>query len=172
MILEWTLYLKEEALNEFEFVITSMKAQKIWFLSDMDVIKNSTSLRASSFRYKVHSRIIQNLLGKYYSHQLSRTRQDKEHLVDTNNQHQITRWAQKELGLNQRNQKYTEWELSTACKHRVLTNTSYAHLTSEYGIPHSTLKMYLTKICEPLKCRDAQHVHESWRREKCWDPQC
>ena len=43
----------------------------------MDVITNSNSLRASSFRYKVHSRIIQNLLNKYYSHQLSRTRQDK-----------------------------------------------------------------------------------------------
>ena len=35
MILEWTLYLKEQALNVVEFVITSMKAQKIWFLSDM-----------------------------------------------------------------------------------------------------------------------------------------
>ena len=64
--------------------------------------------------------------------------QDKEHLVDTNNPHQITRWAQKELGLNQRNQTYTEWELSTACKHQVLTNASYAHLTSEYEITHST----------------------------------
>ena len=84
--------------------------------------------------------------------------------MDTNNQHQITRWAQTELGLNQRNQTYTEWELSTACKHRVLTNTSYAHLTSEYGIPNSTFKMYLAKICEPLKCRDAQHVHEKLKK--------
>ena len=134
------------------------------FCAFMDVITNSNSLRASSFRYKVHSRIIQNLLDKYYSRQLSRTRQDKEHLVDTNNQHQITRWAQQQLGLNQRNQTYTEWGLSTACNIRVLMNTSYAHLTSEYGIPHSTLKMYLAKICEPLKCINAQHVHEKLKK--------
>ena len=130
----------------------------------MDIITNSSTLRACSFRYKVHSRIIQNLLDQYYSHQLSRTRQDKEHLVDTNNQHQITRWAQKQLGLNHRYQTYTEWGLSTVCKLRVLTNTSYAHLTSEYGIPHSTLKRYLAKICRPLQCRNAQHEHENLKK--------
>ena len=134
------------------------------FCAFMDVITNSTTLRASSFRYKVHSRIIQNLLDDYYYCQLSRTRKDKEHMVDTNNQHYITRWAQKKLGLNHRNQTYTEWELLTACKLRVLTNTSYAHFTSEYGVPHSTLKMYLAKIFQPLKCRNAQHVHEKLKK--------
>ena len=130
----------------------------------MDVITNSSTLRACSFRYIVHLRIIQKFLDEYYSHQLSRERQDKEHLVDTNNQHQITRWAQKQLGLNHRYQTYTEWDLSTACKLRVLTNTSYAHLTSEYGITHSTLKRYLEKICRPLQCRNAQHVHEKLKK--------
>ena len=130
----------------------------------MDVITNSTTLRACSFRYKVHSRIIQNLLDEYYSHQLNRESQYKEHLVDTNNQHQITRWAKKQLGLNHRYQTYTEWELSTACKLRVLTNISYAHLTSEYGIPHSTLKRYMAEICRLLQCRNAQHVHEKLKK--------
>ena len=126
----------------------------------MDVVTNSSTSRACSFRYKVHSRIIQNLLDEYYSHQLPRTRQEKESLVDTNNQHQITRWAQEQLGLNHHYQTYTDWELLTACKIWVLLNISYAHLQSEYRIPHSTLKRYLKKICSPLQCRNAQHVHQ------------
>ena len=48
----------------------------------------------------------------------------------------------------------------TACQIRVLLNTSYVQLKSEYGIPHSTLKRYLEKICPPLKCRNDQHVHQ------------
>ena len=78
------------------------------FRDFMDVAKNSSTLRDCSYRYKVHSTIIKDLLYEYASHQLSRESQDKEHLVDTKNQHQITRWAQKQLGLNQRNQTYTE----------------------------------------------------------------
>ena len=84
--------------------------------------------------------------------------------MDTNDQHYITRWAQEQLGLNHRYQTYTDWELLTACKLRVLTNTSYAHLTSEYIIPHSTLKRYLAKICRPLQCRNEQHVHENLKK--------
>ena len=101
------------------------------FCAFMDFSTNSSTLRACSFRYKVHSRITQNLLDEYYSHQISRTRQDKYPLVDTNNQHQITRWAQERLGLNHDNQTYTDWELLTACNIRVLSNTYYAHLTSD-----------------------------------------
>ena len=115
------------------------------FCAFMDVVTNSSTLRACSFRYKVHSIIIKNLLGEYYSRQLSRTRQEKEPLAETNNPNQITRWAQERLGLRHGNQTYTDWELLTACKIRVLSNTSYAHLKSEYGIPHSTLKRYLEK---------------------------
>ena len=84
--------------------------------------------------------------------------------MDTNNHHQITRWAQKQLGLNYRYHTYTGWELSTACKLRVLTNTSYDHLTYEYRIPHSSMKRYLAKICRPLQCRNAQHVHEKLKK--------
>ena len=47
------------------------------FCAFMDVVTNSSTLRACSFIYKVHSKIIQNLLDEYYSHQLSRTRQNK-----------------------------------------------------------------------------------------------
>ena len=65
---------------------------------------------------------------------------------DTNNNNKITIWAQERLGLNHGNQTYTDWELLTACKIQVLSNTSYAHLKYEYGIPHSTLKPYLKKI--------------------------
>ena len=65
--------------------------------------------------------------------------------METNNQNQITRWAQEQLGLNHVSQTYTDWELLTACKIQVLLNTSYAHLKSEYVIPHSTLKRYLEK---------------------------
>ena len=65
--------------------------------------------------------------------------------METNNQNHITRWAQERLGLMHGNQTYTDWELFTACNIRVLSNTSYAHLKSEYGIPHSNLKRYLEK---------------------------
>ena len=90
--------------------------------------------------------------------------------MDTNNQNQITRWAQEQLGLNHRNQTYTDWELLTACKPWVLLNTSYAHLKSEYGIPHSTLKRYLAKICRPLQCRNAQHVHQKLKKGEVLRP--
>ena len=134
------------------------------FCAFMDVITNSSTLRACSFRYKVHPRIIQNLLDEYHYHQLSRTRQEKEPLAETNNPNQITRWAQERLGLSRGNQTYTDWELLTACKIRVLSNTSYAHLKSEYGIPHSTLKRYLAKICPSLQCRNAQHLHQMLKK--------
>ena len=62
------------------------------------------------------------------------------------------------------NQTYTDWEMLTACKIRVLSNTSYAHLKSEYGIPHSALKRYLEKICPPLQCINAQHVHQMLKK--------
>ena len=84
--------------------------------------------------------------------------------MDTNNQHQITRWSQEQIGLNHRYQTYTDWELLTACKLRVLYNTSHANFTSEYVIPDSTLKRYLAKICRPLQCRNAQHVHEKFKK--------
>ena len=134
------------------------------FRDFMDVSKNSSTLRDCSYRYKVHSIIIKDLLYEYESHQLSRTRQEKEPLVDTNNHNHITRWAQERLGLNHSNQPYINWELLTACQIWVLSNKSYAQLKSEYGIPNSTLKSYLAKICPPLKCRNAQHVHQMLKR--------
>ena len=142
------------------------------FCDLMDVFTNSSTLRACSFRYKVHSRIIQNLLDEYYSCQLSRTRQEKEPLVDTKNQNQITRWAQERLGLNHGNQTYTDWELFTACKIRVLSNTSYAHLKYQYGIPHSTLKRYLEKSVHHLSVEMRSTYIKCWRRERCWYQKC
>ena len=80
--------------------------------------------------------------------------------METNNQNQITRWAQERIGFNHGNQTYTDWELLTACKILVLSNTSYDPLKYEYGIPRSNFKRYLAKICPPLQCRNAQHVHQ------------
>ena len=85
-------------------------------------------------------------------------------MVDTKNQRQITIWAQERLGLNHNYQPYTDWELLTECQIQVLSNTSYAQLKSEYRIPHSTLKRYLEKICPPLKCRNAQHIHQMLKK--------
>ena len=88
----------------------------------------------------------------------------KEPLVDTNNQNQITRWSQEWLDLNHSNQLYTDWEILTACQIRVLSNKSCYQLKPEYGIPRSTLKRYLAKICPPLQCRNAQHIHQMLNR--------
>ena len=104
------------------------------FRAFMNVVKNSSALMACSSRYNVCSRIIKNLLDEYAYHQLLRTRQEKKPLVDTNNQNQITRWAQEQLDVNHSNQPYTNWGLLTACQIRVLSNTSYDQLKSEYGI--------------------------------------
>ena len=87
-----------------------------------------------------------------------------EPLVDTTIQNQITRWAQERLGLNHSNQPYTDWEMLAACQIQVLSNTSYAQLKSECRIPHSTLKSYLEKICPPLQCRNAQHIHQMMKK--------
>ena len=92
---------------------TSIMSDKNFFRDFMDVVKNSSTLRACSSRYNVHSRIIKNLRDKYEYHHISRTRQEKEPLVDTNNQNHITRWAQERLGLNHSNQPYTNWEMLT-----------------------------------------------------------
>ena len=81
-------------------------------------------------------------------------------MVDTNNQNQITRWSQERLSLNHSNQAYIDWDMLTAFQNRVLSNTSYAQLKSEYGIPNSILKRYLAKFCPPLQCRNAQHLHQ------------
>ena len=121
-------------------------------------------MRSCSSRYNLHSRIIKNLLDEYEYHHISRTRQEKEPLVYTNNQNQITRWDQERLGLNHSNQPYTNWELLTACHIWVLSNTSYAQLKSEYVILDSTLKRYLETICSPLQYRNAQHVHQMLKK--------
>ena len=52
----------------------------------------------------------------------------------------------------------------TACQIRVLLNTSYDQLKSEYRIPKSTLKRYLAKFYPPLQCRNAQHVHKMLKK--------
>ena len=124
----------------------------------MDVVKNSSTFRACASRYNFHSRIIKNILDEYESHQISRTRQEKEPLVDTNNHNQNTRWSQEQLGLNHGNHPCTDWELLTACHIRVLCNTSYAQLKSYSGILKSTLKRYLAKVCPPLQCRNEQRI--------------
>ena len=134
------------------------------FRAFMDVVKNSSTLRTCTSKYRVHSRIINNLLYEYEPHQISRTRQEKEPLVDTNNQNQFTRWAQEELYLNHSNQPYIDWELLTACHIRVLPNISYDQLKSEFGIPKSKLKHYLEKVCPPLQCINAQHLHQIFKK--------
>ena len=107
----------------------------------MDVGKNSSALRACAFKHNVPSRIIKDLLDEYESHQLSRTRQEKEPLVDTNDQNQIIRWAQERIDFNHSNKPCSDWELLTACKIWFLSNTSYDQLKYEYGIPNSRLKI-------------------------------
>ena len=129
---------------------TSIMSGENIFRDFMDVVKNSSTLRNCASKYNVHSRIIKNPLDENESHQISRTRQEKEPLVDNNNQNQITILAQERLGLNHSNQTYTDWELLTACQIRVLSNTSFAQLKYEYGIPHSTLKRYLEKSVHHL----------------------
>ena len=142
------------------FIHTSAMPDENLFRAFMDVVKNSSTLSSCVSRNKVNSIIIKNLLDDYESHQLSRTRQERERLVDTNNKDQITRWSQEQLGLNHSNQSYTNLELLIACQIWVLYNTSYAQLKSEYGIPKSTLKSYLEKVCPPLQCRNFQHIHQ------------
>ena len=92
------------------------------FRALMDVVKKYSALEACAFKYNVHSIIIRNLLDEYESHKISRTRQEKEPLVDTNSQNQITRWTQKRLDVNHSNQPYTDWGLLTACQIWVLLN--------------------------------------------------
>ena len=130
----------------------------------MDDVKNSSTFRTCASKYNVRSRIIKNLLDEYEYRQLFITRQEKETLVETNNQNQITRWDQERLDLNHSNQPNTDGELLTACHIRVLSNTYYDQLKSEYSIPMSTLEHYLAKICPPLQCRNAQHVHQMLKR--------
>ena len=104
----------------------SIMSKENLFCDFVDVVKNSSTLRACDSRYNVHSRIIKNLLDEYESHQLSRTRQGMEPLVNTNNHNQIKIWSQEQLGLNHGNQPYIDWEMLNACQIWVLCNTSYA----------------------------------------------
>ena len=85
-------------------------------------------------------------------------------MVDTNNQNKITRWDQEQLGLNHGNQPYINWDLLTSFHIQLLCNKSYDQLKSEYGIPKSTMKRYLAKICPPLQCRNAHHLHQMLKK--------
>ena len=96
--------------------------------------KNSSQLRTCASRYNIHSINIKNLLDDCEYHNIYRTSQEKEPLVDTNNHNQITRWSQERLALNHSNHPYTDWELMTACHIWVLSNAYYDQLKSEYGI--------------------------------------
>ena len=172
ILIDWTYYHRIAVAGPRHHTVNphpsdlhpSIMSNKILFRDFMDVVKNSSVLRACASRYNVCSRIIKNLLDEYESHQISRTRQEKEPLVDTNNQNHITGWAQEQIGLNYSNQTYTDWELLTACKIQVLCNTSYDQLKSVYVIPKSTNKRYLEKVCPPLQCRNVQHVHRMLKK--------
>ena len=61
----------------------SIMSDKNHFCSFMDVVKNSSPLRTCAAIYHIHSRVIKNLIDEYESHQISRTRQEKEPLVNT-----------------------------------------------------------------------------------------
>ena len=52
----------------------------------------------------------------------------------------------------------------TACQIRILLHASYDELKYEYGIPNTTLKLYITKTCQQLWCRNAQHIHQMLKR--------
>ena len=108
----------------------SVMPDKDLFHAFMDFVQNSSPLRTCASKYNVHTRIIKNTLDEYESHQLSITRQEKEPLVDTNNQNQITGWSQERLNLNHCNHQYTNWDLMTAWQIQVLLNATYDKLKS------------------------------------------
>ena len=66
----------------------SIMSDKNLFCDFMYVVKNVSTLKTCTSRYNVHSIIIKNLPYEYVYHHISRTRKEKEHLVDTNNQKQ------------------------------------------------------------------------------------
>ena len=98
----------------------SIMSEKNIFCAFMDFVKNSSMLRACASKYNVHSRIINHLLDEYESNNIPIAKQEEEHLVDTNNQNQITRWYQKQLYLNHSNHRYNYWEMLTSCQIQVL----------------------------------------------------
>ena len=102
----------------------SIMSDENLFHAFMDVVNNSSPFRIRASIYHIRSRVVKNLLDEYEYHQIPRTRQEKEPLVDTKNQNQITIWSQERLGLNQINWPYTNWELLIVCQILVLCNTS------------------------------------------------
>ena len=142
----------------------SITSDKNIFCAFTDVVKNSSPLWTWASKYKVHSSNTMNILYEYESHNIYITRQENKPIVDTNNQNQITRWAQELLDMNHSNHLYTNWELMTACQIRVLSNASYDQLKSDYVITKSTLKRYLVKICRPIQWRNVQYVHKIFKR--------
>ena len=97
----------------------------------MDVTRNTSTIQAASYNYKVHSRITKNLLAKFESHQDNKTIKEKKPLLETIKQTQITRQAKDRLSVNHGNKLYTDWELMNACEVRVLLNVSYKYMKSE-----------------------------------------
>ena len=126
----------------------------------MDVIQNISTIRADSSNYKVHSRITKTLLVEFESHQNRRISKEKKPLIVSINQIQITRWAKDRLSVNHGSESYTDWEVMTACGVRLLLNSSYKYLKSEYGILSSTTTSHLGNICHPLKCINMMHLQQ------------
>ena len=92
---QWNLpaYLHPSKLHPY-CLHSSIMTDNNLFRAFMYVVKNSSPLRTSTPKYKVHSRIINNLLYDYEYHKIYRTRQENEPLLDNNNHNQITIWDQ------------------------------------------------------------------------------
>ena len=126
----------------------------------MDFILNTSTVRAASSIYGVHSRIIKNLLTNFEAHQHSRISREQKPLVKTMNHINITRWNQDRLYAQHGNKFYTEWDLMTKCVARVSINESYEEMKSKHGIPRSTMTIHLINICLSLQCRNTRKLQQ------------
>ena len=126
----------------------------------MDVIQNTSTIRVASSNYKVHSRIIKNLIVEFEANQYIRIRKENKTPVEKINQIQITRWAKDRLSVNHGNWVYTYWDLMTTGGLRVLLNESYEDMKSEYGITMSTMTSHLKNIFHLLQCRNTRHLQK------------
>ena len=112
----------------------------------MDVIQNEVFIFAVPNKYGSQALQIKEIITQFKYALHDRISNKQKNLVDNINQHQIFQWESAHLQCFIGQQSYTEWELQSACKSRILLKYIYPVIFKEYEVPKSSLNKDVQKI--------------------------
>ena len=120
----------------------------------METVLRKVSTRQASSFYKVPYRSIMNVKTVLESIQEQRVTP----LVENENQQQIYRWVRKNLSLPSGRGHCTDWEIRQSVEEIILLKSSCAAIQENFGVPKTSLQMYLNVLFPSLKCSSLKHL--------------